>query len=58
MNVDIWTVAVQFLFWEYLFPIFGIDPLKCTRKEKHKKKGEMEVGNFWRSRLRDTCSQR
>jgi hypothetical protein len=30
MNVGFGTVAVQFLFWEYLFQIFGIVSLQCT----------------------------
>ncbi len=29
MDVEIRTVDTQFLFWEYLFPIFGIGSLQC-----------------------------
>ncbi len=31
MNVEIATVATQFLFWEYLFQIFCIGSLQCGR---------------------------
>jgi hypothetical protein len=33
MNIGIRTVAVQFLFWEYLFRIFVIVSLQCGGDE-------------------------
>ncbi len=33
MNVEIGIVAVLLLFWEYLFPIFGIGSLQCARRQ-------------------------
>ena len=29
MNVEIGTVAEQFVFWKYLFQVFGIGSLQC-----------------------------
>ncbi len=37
INVGIGTVAAQFLFWEYLFRIFGILPLQCMTNLPHDK---------------------
>jgi hypothetical protein len=34
MNVEIGTVARQFLFWEYFFPVFGIGSLQCRVSEE------------------------
>jgi hypothetical protein len=36
MNVEIVTVAAQFLFWEYLFQIFGIVSLQCAKGQEER----------------------
>jgi hypothetical protein len=33
MNVEIETLAAQFLFWESLFQIFGIGSLQCISSQ-------------------------
>ncbi len=43
MNVEIATVAVQFLFWEYLVRILGIGFLQCSVMEQKKISYSREV---------------
>jgi hypothetical protein len=46
MNVEIGTEAPIFLFWEYLFQIFGILSFQC-----------MDIGQFRTSEVRKTQKQ-
>jgi hypothetical protein len=46
MNVGIGTVTAQFLFWEYLFPIFGIVSLKCTVEQEYEMNTTLAVAGL------------
>jgi hypothetical protein len=57
MNVEIETLAAQFLFWESLFQIFGIGSLQCISSQPSTAPAWHTANNFGLMYSRKRISQ-
>ncbi len=47
MNVEIGTEAPIFLFWEYLFQMFGIFSMQCIEEQKGSPQDKLYIVHIW-----------
>jgi hypothetical protein len=55
MNVEIGTVAMQFLFWEHLFIIFGIGSLQWHKDNYSENNGLRKLAKLSERSLSNFC---